>query len=319
MLLSKIIEKKFDEVLGRYNGNPAIRYPSLADFPELQRKNFDIVGEHQVNLKGYFYYYNKISANQLVVFDHGIDAGHMAYLAEIDYLARNGYTVYSYDHTGCVDSGGEGILGFAQGINDLDHVLTALHRDPDFVDSTFMVVGHSWGAYSAMNVAALHPEVTHIVSLAGFLSAEALIRQYIPKIFHHYTKEVMERERFHNPLYADMDARDSIKKSSAKLFHIQSKDDSMVKYDLCYIPLFEALNGRKDTVLISTNHKNHNPQRTLEATAADICMKKQLHRLTKKKQLSPEEKKAFRKSQDWNKIVQQDSEVWKQILDFLKK
>ena len=187
MLFSKIIKKKFDAVLGRYDGDPAIRYGELSDFPELKSQSFDIAGDNNVTLKGYFYFYDEMDPERLIVFDHGIGAGHLAYLREIEYLAKNGYTVYSYDHTGCVSTGGTGILGFAQGVNDLDHVLTALKNDARFANVPRKIMGHSWGGYSAMNVAALHPEVTHIVSFAGFLSAKSLVEQYIPKpgmLFH---------------------------------------------------------------------------------------------------------------------------------------
>ena len=320
MLFSKIIEKKFDAVLGRYDGDPAIRYPSAADFPELKSQTFNIEGEGHVTFMGSFYYYDQFRPEKLVVFDHGIGAGHEAYLREIEYLARNGYTVYSYDHTGCVSTGGTGILGFAQGISDLDHVLTALQQDPRFASVPRKIIGHSWGGYACMNVGALHPEVTHIVSLAGFLSAKALEEQYIPKPFLKYSVEVMERERQHNPKYADMDARDSLKKSSASLMHIQSKDDAEVRFDRSCELLEKALEGRANTEFVVLENRNHYPHRTDRAVAARAAMMQDLNQRKKKKQLSSEsQREAFRKQYDWDVINQQDPEIWKKILDFLEK
>ena len=316
MLFSKIIKKKFDAVLGRYEGDPAMRYPALSDFPELKSQPFDIEGDRKVLLKGAFYYVGQLRPEKLIVFDHGIGAGHLAYLKEIDYLARNGCTVYSYDHTGCVSTGGTGILGFAQGINDLDHVLTALQKDPRFSAVPRKLMGHSWGGYASMNVSALHPEVTHVVSLAGFLSARSLVEQYIPKAFLKYSEEVMERERQHNPQYADMDARESLQKSQTRLLHLQSRDDIKVKFELGTEPLSAALAGRPHTEFVVVDRKNHDPQRTEAAAAANAAMLSALQK--QKKSLNTSERlEAFRSIYDWDQITEQDPAIWQKILNFL--
>ena len=169
-----------------------------------------------------------------------------------------------------------------------------------------------------MNAAALHPEVTHVVSLAGFLSARALVEQYIPKAFLKYSGEVMDRERQWNPQYADMDARESLQKSQTRLLHLQSRDDSMVKFDLCCEPLSEALSGRPHTELIVTDHKNHDPQRTEEAVSANAEMLRALEQKRRKKQLTtPAQRAEFQAAYDWNLLTEQDTAVWKKILEFL--
>ena len=318
MLFSKIIKKKFDAVLGRYEGDPAMRCPVVSDFPELKSQHFDIPGDRNVMLKGAFYYVGQLQPRQLIVFDHGIGAGHLAYLNEIAYLARSGYTVYAYDHTGCAATGGTGILGFAQGINDLDHVLTALRKDARFSAVPRKLMGHSWGGYACMNVAALHPEVTHVVSLAGFLSARSLVEQYIPKAFLKYSGEVMERERQHNPRYADMDARESLRSSKARLLHLQSRDDIKVKFELCCEPMMQALAERPHTDFLVVDHKNHDPQRTEAAAAANAAMLRDLEHERKKHRLDTKEQlAAFQASHDWEQITEQDPKIWNQILAFL--
>lgn len=318
MLFSKIIEKKFDAVLGRYDGDPAIKYYSIDEFPLLKRKSFDIQGDNGIMLIGFFYYYNEIITDKIVIFDHGIGAGHNAYFKEIDYLAKNGYTVYAYDHTGCRLTGGNGILGFSQGINDLDHILAKFNEIPEFKDKARKIIGHSWGGYSGMNVCAIHPEVSHIVSLAGFLSARALIEQYIPKPFLKYSNEVMEREYLHNPQYALMDARQSLKKSNAKLLHLQSKDDVKVKYELCTTLLMEALKDRDNTDFVVVENKNHDPQRTAAASCANTAMLQELNLLRKNKKLNNSSQcEKFIAKHNWDLITQQDSEVWDIILEFL--
>lgn len=314
MLFSKIIKKKFDAVLGRYDGDAARYYFSPEDFPEIKSESYDIIGARNVTLKGFLYYYGEMNPQKLVIFDHGIGAGYLAYFKEIEYLAHSGFTVFTYDHTGCVSTGGPGIQGFAQGINDLDHVVRSLKMDPRFHNVKFRIVGHSWGAYSAMNVTALHPEISHVVSLAGFLSARALVEQYIPKMFLKYSDEVMDRERQINPKYTDMDARDSLQRSTTALLHLQSKDDEKVKFELSYLPLYEALKDRPHTTFVTVDHKNHDPQRTVAAHLAD---KKMEEDEKAKKPVSKQEQKHFRDSHDWNAITEQDPEIWNKIIEFL--
>ena len=320
MLFSKIIEKKFDAVLGRYDGDPLQYYLSPADYPAIKQENFNVQGDRGVTLRGYFYYYGEPDTGKFIIFDHGIGAGHYAYFAEIEYLARNGYTVYSYDHAGCVESGGEGILGFAEGINDLDHVIRALKEDGRFGKNGFKIMGHSYGGYSAMNVTALYPEVSHVVSLAGFLSARSLIEQYIPKMFLKYSEEVMERERKNNPVYADMNAIDSLKKSDAKLLHIQSEDDEKVKFELCTKLLKEGLKGRAGTEYIVVNNRNHEPEHTVRAVKKEMAMIADEEKLLKKKKsFSDADKKEFQESYNWKEFKEEDEEIWKHIFDFLDK
>ena len=318
MLFSKIIEKKFAEVLGRYDGDPSIKYNHINDFENLKSETFDVKGDHNIMLKGKFYYYDEFKADKLIVFDHGIGAGHEAYLNEIEYLAKSGFSVYAYDHTGCALTMGEGILGFAQGINDLDHVLTTLKNDDRFKGLPLKIMGHSWGAYSCMNVCALHEEVSHVVSLAGFLSAKSLSEQYIPKAFLKYSKEVMDRERLHNPKYADMDAIDSLLKSKAKLLHLQSRDDVKVKFDLSCEIMMDKLKERPNTEFIVLDGHNHDPQRTKAAKIANEEMLNELNKLNKKNKLADKAaQESFKAKYNWNQIYEQDPEVWSKIINFL--
>ena len=317
MLLSKVIKKKFDAVLGRYEEDPAQYYYTSNDFPDIKSEPFNVRGSHGI-LKGYFYFYKNISPDNLIIFDHGIGSGHRAYFKEIEYLAKNGYTVYSYDHTGCADSDGDGILGFAQGIDDLYIVLDTILKEDRFSNSRIKLIGHSWGGYNVMNVAQFYPAVTHVVSLAGFLSARSLIEQYLPNFVMRYSKEVMDRERHINPDYADLDARNSMKKSNAALLHLQSTDDIKVKFDLCYPLLYDALKGRPKTKFITVDHRGHEPNRTADAAMACRSMSDQLNALRKKNKLQTStELEEFKKSQNWDLITEQDPIIWKKILLFL--
>ena len=162
-----LIEKQYRSNLFIRNDNPnGIFYFSAADFPGLQAKNYDFQSQDGYALKGWFYYYDNPIPGRLVVFDHGMGNGHRAYLREIERLAKAGFLVYSYDHTGCMASGGESTNGFAQSLKDLDACIAAIKQEPALQDRTISVVGHSWGGFSTMNIPALHPEITHEIGRA---------------------------------------------------------------------------------------------------------------------------------------------------------
>ena len=157
-----------------------------------------------------------------------------------------------------------------------------------------------------------------LFSLAGFLSARSLIEQYIPKPFLKYSEEVMERERQHNPKYADMDARESLKKSHAKLLHLQSKDDLKVKFELGTEPLKDALKECLNCEFVVLDNRGHDPQRTIAAAEEN---KKMLNALNSaKKHLKTQQQiTEFQKGYNWDLITEQDSEVWDTIFAFLEK
>ena len=147
-------------------------YFSAADFPGLEAEPFSFPSCKGHTLKGSFYHYANPIPGRIVVFDHGFGGGHRSYMKEIELLCRHGYLVFSYDHTGCMESGGEDIGGFTQSLVDLNDCLNALKASDRCRGLDFSVMGHSWGGFSTLNICALHPDISHIVVLSGFVSVE---------------------------------------------------------------------------------------------------------------------------------------------------
>ena len=151
-----------------------------------------------------------------------------SYMREIECLAKAGYLVFAYDHTGCMASGGKHIGGFAQSLHDLDDCMKALKAEKALEGYTFSVIGHSWGGFSTMNIAALHPEITHVVSMSGFVSVELILKQMFKGILGGYVKALLAAEREINPGYADFSALESLKNTGAKVLLVYSADDRTV-------------------------------------------------------------------------------------------
>ena len=189
MIFEKQIAKVFRSTLyRRCDDDGSTFYFSHKDFKGLSAQPYTFVSSAGNILKGYFYSYPNADESRLIVFDHGFGGGHRSYMKEIEMLCRQGYKVFSYDHTGCMESEGENTNGFAQSLHDLDDCLTALKKDENVNTADISVIGHSWGGFSTMNIAALHPDITHIVVISGFVSVEEMVKQNFSGLLKGYRK-----------------------------------------------------------------------------------------------------------------------------------
>ena len=313
----KVIERYKAMAFSRCDDDGTAFYFSSDDFPGLNKKAYSFKSSMGHNLQGYFYSYEKTVEGRIVVFDHGMGGGHRSYMREIEKLCRHGFLVFSYDHTGCMESGGENPHGLSQSLRDLNDCLIALKKD--FPDKDFSVMGHSWGGFSSMNISAFHPDVSHVVVLSGFVSVECLVNSYFRGILRFYRGAVLDLERESNPDFFSYNGCETLSKSKSKAFLIYSEDDKLcpkIHFDI----LKEKLEGRENTRFLLVPRRGHNPNYTEEAIVAFKKYISEKALLVKSGRLSSdEEKKAFVASFDWHKITDQDELVWKEIFDFLDK
>jgi pimeloyl-ACP methyl ester carboxylesterase len=319
MLTKFIVEQYKKTAHGRQEDTGDVFYFSNADFDGLRAEPYDFTSSMGHELRGFLYSYENPIPGRLIVFDHGMGAGHWAYVREIEMLCKRGYLVLAYDHTGCACSGGEGTNGMAQSLHDLDDCFKVIKADPRFAGYDFSVVGHSWGGFSTLNISALHPEISHVVVFSGFVSVELLIASYFGGILKGCRKPIMALEREKNPDYVDYNAVESLKKSSAKVLLIYSDDDSVVSRTMHFDPLKEALSGRENIRFLLVDGKDHNPTYTAEAVKYKNEFFRELTRRKKEKLLvTDQQKREFMAGYDWRRMTTQDEEVWKRILDALK-
>ena len=294
-------------------------YFSSDDFYGLHKENYPFLSRLGHTLQGYIYSYDNPIKNTLVIFDHGFGGGHTAYMKEIEKLCSKGYSVLAYDHTGCMASGGENTNGMAQSLHDLDDCLTHVKADPSFKDYDLYVMGHSWGGFSTLNISYIHKEIKKVVVMCGFVSVENLIASNFSGLLKGYRKDVLEVETNANPKYVGYNAINSLKNSSAKCLLIYSSNDHLCK-KLHYDELYENLKDQENIEFLLVHEKWHNPNYTKEAVMLLNEYIKEKTMLLKKKKLSTdEEKKAFLEKYDFNKMTEQDEEVWNKIFKHLSK
>lgn len=320
MIFEKQIEAVFrGKLLVRHDNAKGIFYFSPEDFPGLRSHSHSFTAGAGHTLNGFFYYYDDPIPGRLVVFDHGMGNGHRAYMREIEKLCAAGYLVYTYDHTGCMTSGGGHIGGFAQSLSDLDDCIKALKKEPALNGRSLAVMGHSWGGFSTMNIAALHPDITHVVSMSGFICVEQILRQELRGLMRLYVPALVEMERRHNPAYVDFCAISSLKQTTANVLLIYSADDKTVRKELHYDPLYQALSGKKNIRFLLENGKDHSPNYTADAVVCKDTFWKELSSAGKKGLLAtPAQQAAFMSGYDFHRMTAQDERVWAQILAHLE-
>ena len=319
MFLKKI-EKVYRSMLyTRPDTRDTVFYFSSEDFSGFMKTPFAFAASAGHTLQGYFYFYGEQRSDRLIVFDHGMGGGgHRSYTREIETMAKRGYTVFAYDHTGCIESGGESTNGFAQSLCDLNDAIIALRASEEYKDAEICVVGHSWGAFSSLNIGALHGDIKKIVAMSGFSSVERILKQNFRGIGRVFLRRAMQIERAANPRFFDFVAEDSLKKTKADVLIIHSRDDATVSFDANFEPMRKALEGRKNIEFLALDGKDHNPNFTREAIAYKNKFFAELTAKQKSGELqSDEQKRALIESYDWLRMTEQDAELWTKIFEFL--
>ena len=320
MIFEKQILKIYKGMMyTRCDDNGTAFYFSSENFPGLMKESYPFGAKAGHTLQGYLYSYANPLKDRLIVFDHGFGGGHRSYMKEIERIAREGYLVFAYDHTGCMESEGETTNGFAQSLSDLDDCIRTLKADDRWSEEKISVIGHSWGGYATLNIPALHPDVTHIVAISGFLSVEQMLRQTFRGWKKFYFDAVFAVEASTNPDFVHYNARETFKNMTTKAFVIHSADDQLVKAGDHFALLRQDMIGQEENkTFVLTDLKGHNPNFTEDAVKYKDEFFAELTRKLKKKQLTTdEEKKAFLASYDWNRMTAQDEAVWDKIFAFL--
>ena len=319
-MITGFIEKIYHSmVYSRADDNGCVFYFTAEDFDGLHRREYNFTSSLGHTLAGAFYYYDGFDKNRLIVFEHGMGSGHTGYMTEIERLCREGYRVFSYDHTGCMKSGGESTNGFAQSLRDLDDAVKALRADPEYSALSISVVGHSWGGFSTLNISALHPDIEKCVAMSGFIAVEEILKGFFKGILSPFYKKILTLEKKSNPDYIRFSALNTLKSTKTNVLIIHSDDDKTVSVKNSLDILEKELSDRENISFLRLSGKNHNPNYTDDAVKyKDKFFAEYQKALKKKALLTDKDKKAFKEKYDWKKMTAQDEKVWKIIFEFLK-
>lgn len=324
-MLKKLVLKVYRiAVFTRHDEDGSTYQYSADDFCGLIADPFVFKNPFEDKLHGAFYYYEGYRRDRLIVFDHGMGVGHSSYMKEIEMLARHGFKVFAYDHTGCTHSEGESIRGLSGSVADLDACISALKAIPELCDVKISVVGHSWGGFSAMNITAFHKDIHSVVAMSGFISLKDMLRQEMhgligPLRFIPYRYECEK-----NGKYALVSAQKTLLGTEAPTLIIHSDDDDTVSFRKHFLKLYRLVSKKtesyKNVKMVRIHGKLHNPNYTEDA----VRYKKQLyydimHKRRHGELSTAEQREKFKGLWDWDRMTAQDPEIWEMIFEHLDK
>lgn len=206
------------------------RYEDYADKYEREKVQFNSNGN---KLTGYIYG----DGNQgLVVISHGLGGYSESYISETLYFADHGYTVLAYDNTGSGKSEGDGTMGMAQSVIDLDAALNYVESDSKLNSLPVFLYGHSWGGYAVTAVLGLDHDITASVSVAGYNTPMEILSEFAENMM---SKPLVVIEYpfmwLNNKLtfgnMANLSSVDGINETDTRVMIIHGTEDEAISFD----------------------------------------------------------------------------------------
>ena len=256
----------------------------------------------------------------LLIFVHGMGAGHFSYTTEINTLTKNGYKVLAYDNTGTCMSEGKSLNGFYQAVFDLKSCLEYVKTNEDLNKYNIGLIGHSWGAYSVVQVLKYRPNVKAVVALCGPDTFENIITSSM-KSFGNVLKPFI---RF---IIKNKFGKDGIQKSSDVLQNISEnvsvllihgEADKICTYENSIVYNKDKFEKNENIMTVSYEGKEHNLYQTIESEKYlnEVFGKIEEYKKSFKGKELEEKLNKHYSSIDYNKITEEDDEVLETIVEF---
>ena len=307
-IVSKVYINKF---VCRYDKEVGVPYYSCKDFKGFKQEAYTFNNSKGIEIHYFFYYYKDFKDDKIILFLPGLGPGHASYMAEIETLAKRGYKVLTLDYTGCGESQGKYLGSLNTPTKDVSELLDLLKLDKPIV-----LVGHSMGGYTALNLASLREEIKKAVVISGFLSIKSIGDALIKNDF--FVKRILKYENKLYPEYKDLNNIEYLEKTTDDIFFIQSDDDTMVPYRIA-LEVVESIDNPHIKKLKMSNRK-HNPNYTDSAIEYMNEVFGNYYYLLKQKELKTDADKInYFKDVSLAKLVEQDEELFDQIAQFLNK
>ena len=317
--MKKIVLKFYQSVVNERFDNPGyLKFFGPNDFEGLIEEKCQFTSAKGINLDAFFYYYPNYEVNRLIVFDHGMAVGHEAYFKEIEVLCKMGYKVFSYNHTGCSSSGGDSIDALSVSLSDLRQALKYLLNN-GYQEEQISVIGHSWGGFSSGNILHFYPNLRNIVSISPFISVKDALRDKIPFPLKGLYKVGYRLEEEKYPEEAHTSMIDTLNNTKKKVLVIYGTNDEMLSYKKNFLKLKKKVTN-SNIEFLSCPNKGHLVHYSYVANDYYNEVFDRFRSLIKTKKLQTlEEKKEYMDKVDWDKITEQDKDIWNKISDFLNK
>lgn len=292
----------------RHDKNPLLKYYTAEDFG-LSAEQVDISCVKNKYIRGIIYKKEGVSPKkELIIFCHGMGPGHIAYTTEIAYLCNIGYTVLAPDYYGSGISDGKNLKSNTSALNAI--MASIFYAEQNLNFDKIYLVGHSWGAYSALCAASKAGTVSAVVAISAPDKSEKImystLRKRMPKFFADLLYPFLCLACGGES--AGKAAEQIVPKIPILLIH--GENDPLVPLE---ISAYGTANGEHIAKYLA-KEKHHNPYNTV---AAEKKLSELLKGLSKYKKGEVGEE--FFKTFDFAAATEEDSEVMGQIANFLSK
>lgn len=298
----------------RYDDEHIIPLFTYLDYPGMTERPFACEIRPGEFVRGHFYQKPGFPARlELVYFIHGLGGGHLSYMPEINMLCSAGYEVLAVDNPGCFESDGESIRCLSEAVFAADVCLKQLAgTDP----RPIIVIGHSWGAYTAGLLVGSHPELKKALLLAPFVTAADFAESFFPQIDDAADTAIALESEFH-PEYARLSLCETLAGTKVPTLIAASLDDPMIPVMHGQYKIKQTISNPAVTYL-TVQGRQHNPTYTERGIVLNTQFIADYEQKTKDGWLETlEEKQAYVSQYNFEAIMEQDEEVWAKLLAFL--
>lgn len=308
----------------RCEGNSKLKYFTSNDFEELNANVIEFKSNKGQTLRGNIYTNDNIKEYKgLIIFVHGMGAGHLSYTTEINTFTKVGFMVMAYDNTGTCSSEGENLNGFFQSVIDLNYALNFVKANEDLNKYPIFLVGHSWGAYTVCQVLQFNHNIKAVVSISGVNDSDKLICDLMKnetKINFNFLKPFLKLiNLFTFGKKACKSTVEILKNTDVPVLLLHGEDDKTVTIENSLVYNKETLSNKNNIKMIIYKDKLHNVYQTKESETylnsvfGDIA---QLNKKYKGKELEDKCDLIY-KNIDYKKITEEDKEVMTTIINFI--
>lgn len=304
-----VLRHALKKVFGhRYDGYPTLPYYHASDL-SLNEERFTFKTQHNWNLSGSRYFKKDGGFKGVIVFFHGLGDGRASYIKTISLLAENGYLVYAYDNTGCMESEGNQIYSLEHTAIDQEYFFKWLDKDSKAKGLKRYAIGHSWGGYGAALASKNEYHIEKVVDIAGFNDPLDITLEKFPKALKIFLRPFMWMAlKSLCPKYGCIKSSTVLKNSNAKVFYIQGDKDSDVTLDQGYNSLNHVFKNDPRFKWLIVKNRKHSVYKSKDAEdyVANILSKGILSRQSTENV-----------EMDIVRATNENKELWKEIFAFL--
>lgn len=291
----------------RADGSLSIHYSLPSYYKNLNVERSYFLNNKRVRLSVYEYSLKGTNPEKIILFTHGVGAGHFYILRLINYLCEQGFRVIAYDQYASGTSEGYRLESMIQGAIDIKYAIRYVENK---YHQNFSLMGHSWGGFCSAQGLRYSKHIDKCLSIAGVdCEAEMINPKLKLRSLVVFIIKLVNSTKYGK--YAFYTSSGAFKKTNAKVMYLQGKADLVVLPKLTGYRYQKMFKNKPNIRIEMIDKKAHAPYVDYESQLKQGEVMKQFGLLCKN--LVPIEVFV-----DYEKTSIPDMNVYKLISDFFK-